>query len=113
LPGIPGVEKKIILFVYNITIQVDPKFEQEWLQWQQKEHIPDIMATGMFSEWKIYHLLGQDETEGITYVIQYFADTFDNCERYLQNHAPLLREKALQRWGDRFIAFRSVMELVK
>lgn len=101
------------MIVYNITIQIDPQIEQEWLHWQHHEHIPDIMATGLFTEWKMFHLLGQDETEGITYVIQYFTATLEHYERYLQNHAPLLRKKALQRWGDRFIAFRSLMEPVK
>ena len=71
------------------------------------------MTTGLFTEWKMFRLLEQDESEGITYVVQYFAATVNDYERYIEEHAPLLREKALQRWGDQFIAFRSVMQLVK
>jgi hypothetical protein len=101
------------MFVYNITIKIDPTIEKEWLQWQREEHIPDIMTTGLFNEWKMFRLLEQDETEGITYVVQYFAASAMHYEQYMLEHAPLLREKALQRWGDQFIAFRSTMQLVK
>ena len=101
------------MFVYNITIKIDPAIEKEWLQWQRDEHIPDIMTTGLFTEYKMFRLLEQDESDGITYVVQYFATTAAHYEQYMFEHAPLLREKALQRWGDRFIAFRSTMQLVK
>jgi hypothetical protein len=101
------------VFVYNITIKINPGIEKEWLQWQRHEHIPDIMTTGLFTEWKMFRLLGQDESDGITYVVQYFAATASDYERYIGEYAPLLREKALQRWGDQFIAFRSVMQLLR
>ena len=100
------------MIVYNITIKIDPAIEQEWVQWQQQEHIPDIMKTGMFTGQKMFRLLDQDESEGITYVCQYFASNTANYECYIRDHAPLLREKAMKRWGDRFIAFRTVMRLV-
>lgn len=100
------------MIVYNITIKINPSIEEAWLQWQHDEHIPDIMSTGLFTEWKVFHLLDQDESEGITYVMQYFADTPRDYELYIEKHAPLLRAKALEKWGDQFIAFRSAMELV-
>lgn len=100
------------MIVYNITIKVDPAVLEEWLLWQHEEHIPDIMSTGLFTEYKMFRLLEQDETEGITFVFQYYANSEENYACYIRDHAPLLRKKALQRWGERFIAFRTVMELV-
>lgn len=101
------------MFVYNITIKILPAIETAWLHWQHTEHIPDIMSTGQFTEWKMFKLLDQDEEDGITYVLQYFAPTAENYECYIQDHAPLLREKALKQWGDQFITFRTVMQLVQ
>jgi hypothetical protein len=101
------------MIVYNITIKINPEIEQPWLQWQRTEHIPDIMSTGLFTEWKMFRLLDQDESEGITYVLQYFAATPEDFELYIDQYASMLREKAFERWGDQFIAFRSVMELVR
>lgn len=100
------------MIVYNITIKINPEIEEGWLQWQREEHIPDVLASGQFTEYRFYKLLEQDETEGITYVVQYFADSLHQYECYIQDTAPLLRQKSLDKWGNRFIAFRTIMEVV-
>jgi len=48
------------MIVYNVTIKVDPQIEKDWIKWQKSENIPEIMATGLFSEYKFYRLLEQD-----------------------------------------------------
>lgn len=99
------------MIVYNITIKVLPGIEAEWIKWQKEEHIPDIMSSGNFVDYKFYKLLDEDE-EGITFIIQYFASSLKNYQKYIDKTAPKLREKAIQKWGDRFIAFRTVMQAV-
>ena len=100
------------MICYNITIKIIPQIETEWIEWQKHEHIPEIMSTGLFTEYKFFKLLEQDESEGLTYVLQYFSSSIENYQKYISAFAPLLREKALTKWGDRFIAFRTVMEAV-
>jgi hypothetical protein len=100
------------MLVYNISIKITPAIEKDWVQWQQQEHIPAIMATGCFVDYKFYKLLEQEEAEGITYIIQYFANTQQAYQQYINDTAPLLRQKALDRWGNQFIAFRSIMRTV-
>ncbi|MCZ2458170.1 MAG: DUF4286 family protein [Chitinophagales bacterium] len=101
------------MLVYNITMKVDPEIEEEWIRWQREEHIPEIMATGLFTEHKFYRLLEQDETEGITYVIQYFTSSMEEYNRYLNEFAPSLRKKASDKWQDRFVGFRTIMQVVQ
>ena len=101
------------MIVYNITMKVEPSIEAEWLQWQRNEHIPEIMNTQLFNDHKLYKLLEQNEHDGNTYVVQYFCSTAGHLDEYLIKYAPALREKAFARWGNKFIAFRSKMELVK
>ena len=100
------------MIVYNITIKIHPAIEDAWLQWQQQEHIPDIMASGQFSEWKMFRLLEQDDTDGLTFVVQYFAPTIENYLLYMEEFAPVLRQKAINKWGDGFLAFHTVMQAV-
>lgn len=100
------------MIVYNISMKVSKTIEAEWVQWQKTEHIPDVMASGLFSEYKFYRLLEQEDPDDSTYVVQYFASSMRNYEQYLKHTAPLLRKKAFEKWGNRFIAFRSVMEVV-
>jgi len=100
------------MIVYNLSIQVSKEIHDNWLQWQHQEHIPEIMATGYFTANKFFRLLEQDESEAITYIIQYFASSIKEYDAYINDAAPLLRKKAIEKWGDQFIAFRTVMETV-
>ncbi|HEV8287027.1 MAG TPA: DUF4286 family protein [Chitinophagaceae bacterium] len=100
------------MFVYNITIKVEPKIETEWLKWQKCEHIPEIMATGLFTDYKFFRLLEEEETDGVTYIIQYFISSFERYKKYIEIYAPLLRKKSFEKWGNQFIAFRTIMQTV-
>ena len=100
------------MIVYNITIKIDPSIETAWLKWQQEEHIPEVMSSGQFTDNKFFRLLDPPDNEGITYVVQYFAPTLEHYESYIAGFAPALRKKAFDRWGDQFIAFRTIMEVV-
>jgi len=98
--------------VYNTTIKIDPQIEKEWTDWQKNEQIPEVMATGLFSDYKFFRLLEQDETEGVTYVIQYFSSSFEHYKKYIDEFATLFNEKSFAKWSDRFISFHTVMEIV-
>ena len=100
------------MIVYNISIRIIPEIEDEWVRWQKEEHIPDVMSSGQFTEYKFYRLLEQHEPGGITYVVQYFASSLENYNRYINDTSPILRQKALDKWGNKFIAFRTIMEVV-
>jgi hypothetical protein len=100
------------MIVYNVTIKIDPDIEAEWVSWQIKEHIPEVLATGLFIEHKFFRLLEQEETDGITYVIQYYASSIADYKKYIEEFAAGLRKKAFDKWQNQFIAFRTVMEIV-
>lgn len=100
------------MIVYNVTIKVDPAIEREWVNWQKEEHIPGIMATGQFTGYKFYKLLEQQETDGITYIVQYFAPSIDQYHTYIREFSPTLRQKAFDKWNNQFIAFRTIMQAV-
>ncbi|MDQ3277315.1 MAG: DUF4286 family protein [Bacteroidota bacterium] len=101
------------MIIYNVTIKVEASIADAWLTWLLNEHIPDMMKTGCFSSNRVVRLLEVDDREGPTYAIQYNADSKADYNRYIQLHATTLREKSYAKWGDRFIAFRSVMQDVE
>ena len=100
------------MIVYNTTIKIDAQIENEWIDWQKNVHIPEVMATGLFSDNKLFRLLDQDEADGITYVTQYFSSSIDNYKKYIDEFAALLNEKAVAKWSYQFISFHSVMKIV-
>ena len=101
------------MLIYNITTRVDIVIADDWLAWQLNEHIPEIMSTDLFTDFKIYHLQDQDDSDGITYVIQFFTDAKIKYERYINDYANQLREKAFKKWGNQFIAYRSLLKSVQ
>jgi len=100
------------MIAYNITIKLLPQIEKEWVAWQRNEHIPEMLASGCFTDYKLYRLLEQDESDGLTYIIQLFSSSLAQYQAYIDNYAGALRQKALDKWGNRFIAFRTVMQVV-
>lgn len=99
--------------IYNVTVQADKLIAGEWMQWMRKEHIPAIMQTGLFTNYKILRLLDIDDSEGPTYAIQYTAATLEDYRQYESSHAPALLEASFTKWGDAFMAFGTIMEVVQ
>lgn len=100
------------MIIYNVTVQVEASIAKEWLAWLVGEHIPEILRTGCFTDFRVVRLLEVDEEEGPTYAVQYHAQNRSDYDRYMHLHAPLMQQKSFARWGNRFIAFRSLMEVV-
>ena len=99
--------------IYNVTVKVAASIAAQWLEWLMKEHIPEVVNTGCFQDARVVRLLEVDDSEGPTYAIQYSAKDHSDYQRYISDHAPLMRQKSFDKWGDQFIAFRSVMQVVQ
>ncbi|MDZ4793142.1 MAG: DUF4286 family protein [Bacteroidota bacterium] len=100
------------MIIYNVTTKVEHTVAAAWLNWLTAEHIPAIIATGCFTHATVLHLLEVDDPEGVTYAVQYHAADKLLYDRYLQQFAGEMRAKAMDKWGNKFIAFRSIMEVV-
>jgi hypothetical protein len=100
------------MILYNVTIQIDPAIEADWLHWMHHEHLQEVVGTGCFDSYAFFRLLEPitGEEPGPTFIAQYKTDARERYERYIREFAPVLREKGFARFGDRFIAFRTVME---
>jgi hypothetical protein len=108
----PRADKTTGAFIYNVTIKIQQAIHDEWLQWLKEVHVPDVLATECFSHATIVRLLEIDDNEGPTYAVQYHAESKALYNYYIEKHAPQMRQKSFDRWGDKFIAFRSIMQVV-
>jgi hypothetical protein len=101
------------MFIYNVTIMMDWRIHEAWLQWMQDIHIPEVLGTGCFEKHQLVRLIDVDETEGPTYAAQYFAATEADYKRYIEMYAPALRQGGLDKWGEKAVYFRSIMRIVQ
>lgn len=100
------------MILYNVTVKIDEAVHEEWLEWMKTVHVPDVMNTGMFVENKLCRLLSVDEADGISYAIQYLAPDQAHFDRYQQDFAPSLQREHKERYKDKFVAFRTLMEVL-
>lgn len=101
------------MVLYNITLKINHAVHDEWLEWMRAVHIPDVMATGIFEEYKFSRLLGVDETDGITYAVQYLASSMEAYRIYQEKHAYRLQSALNERYSDQYVAFRSLLTVVE
>jgi len=97
------------MFIYNVTVSIDPELEQDWLTWMQQIHIPEVLQTGCFMQNKILKVI-TDVDSGATYSIQYFYELESDIETYRNNFAPDLQRKHLEKFKDKFVAFRTILK---
>ncbi len=103
---------KNAMYIYNVSIKIVPEIETEWVSWMKDEHMKEVLETGMFDHYTLFELLEPVDEEGKTYVAQYLTDSEDRYKMYIERYAPLLREKGYQKFGNQFIAFRSVIKKI-
>ena len=100
------------MIIYNVTINIDASVHGDWLEWMKNNHIPDVMRTGIFNEYKMLRVLGDEDSGGFTYSVQYFCESIDRFRQYEDIYAPALRAAYNQRYADKFVLFRTLLETV-
>lgn len=99
------------MFIYNVTVNITDEAHQEWLIWMKETHIPDVMKTGCFVDSQILKVL-YIEDEGHTYSIQYKFLEMADIEKYQKDFAPGLQAEHKKMFDGKYVAFRTVLEMV-
>lgn len=100
------------MIIYNITIKIDPAVEEDWVKWMVDKHIPDVMATGLFLRYSFQRILQSVDPEN-TYAIQYFLESSKQLHQYQVKHAKALQTEHTERYKDKFVAIRTLLELLQ
>ena len=100
------------MIIYNVTIKIEHGAADKWLKWMKEEHLNDMMNTGLFSDYRLCKLMEQDESDGVSFVVQYHSDSIENYQSYINEHAPKMRQKGLDKFAGKMVAFRTVMEVI-
>lgn len=95
--------------VYSVTVKPDSDIEQAYVQWLLDEHIHEVVATGCFDSFRFFKVLAEDETDGASYNIQYVTTEMSRYFDYINDHAPHMRSKGKEKFGEKFHAFRTIL----
>ena len=100
------------MIVYNVTVKVEDEIKTAWLDWMQNEHIPEVMACGIFIKAQMSRIIMEEDSEN-TFAISYTCATKKVFDEYKLKFAEELQKKHINRFGDKAIAFRTLMEVIK
>lgn len=100
------------MIIYNVTVKIEKAIHEEWLSWMKSVHIPKVMATRCFEKYQICKLLHNEEDGGITYAFQYYCNSMNDLQHYNINYAAGLQKEHTDRYKNRYVAFRTLMEIV-
>ncbi|CAI8330253.1 MAG: Uncharacterised protein [Cryomorphaceae bacterium] len=100
------------MIIYNVTVSVEEVIKEDWLIWMQDVHIPEVMATGIFSKSQINRVIVQGDSDN-TFAIAYTCENMKDLHQYQVKFAPYLQKKHSDRYGAKAVAFRTLMEVVQ
>ncbi|MEO6550027.1 MAG: DUF4286 family protein [Ferruginibacter sp.] len=100
------------MIIYNITVKIHPHIQEQWIVWLKEVHIPEILRTGCFTNARILLLLEMDDSDGLTYALQFHAESKALYNQYIEKFAGIINKKSVEKWGGRYVDFRTVMQVV-
>ncbi len=100
------------MYIYNVTVNVEASILSQWETWMREQHIADVLATGLFSKC-ILHRVMVDEEQGVTFAVQYSAKDLQSIKLYQEMYAPELKQQTAQKFGDKCVAFRTILQEVQ
>lgn len=101
------------MYIYNVTVNIEDDVHEDWLLWMKTKHIPDVLATSCFVANRLLKVLSEIENNGSTYSVQYYFNRMEEYVRYQDKYAPALQDEHRERYKDKFVAFRTLLEIVE
>ncbi len=102
------------MIIYNVTTKIERAIAEEWGTWMRDEHLPEMMSTGLFTGYRLLRILEDEpEDDGLTYAVQYECATAAQFDHYIKTFAADLQRKARERFPNRFVAIRTLMQVIE
>lgn len=99
------------MIIYNVTVKISHEKHDDWVAWMKNVHVPEVMATGMFSN-NIFSRVMMEDEEGTNYSIQYYCDNLETLQKYQDEYAAELQKAHTERYKEHFVAFRTLLEVI-
>ncbi|MDR3693287.1 DUF4286 family protein [Mucilaginibacter sp.] len=100
------------MIIFNDTVIIEEAVHEKWLKWIKEVHIPAVMATGHFKSYEVLNVI-DSPNEGVTYCIQYRADSIADFNQFYSKHLHRLQEAHNQEFENQFVIFNTLMQTVE
>ncbi|AOZ99007.1 DUF4286 family protein [Flavobacterium commune] len=100
------------MIIYNITINIHESVHDQWMIWMQHKHIPEMLATGKFTNAKLVRVLVEEEMGGVTYSAQFTTDSLATLEKFYQEDDAVLQAEGQKLFGEKMLTFRTELQVI-
>ncbi len=100
------------MIIYNVTVSVEESISNDWLNWMKNKHIPEVIATGLFVKAQINRVITNADSN-ITFAVSYNCACMKDLHQYQIEFSTELQQKHIARYGDKAVAFRTIMEEIE
>lgn len=99
------------MIIYSVTCHVERSIILEWVSWMKDVHIPEVLETNLFLGHKFCEVLVEEPDEhGHSFNIQYELESMEMLNLYNEKFAPALKQKTLEKYGEKCLAFRTILK---
>lgn len=99
------------MFIYNVTVNIEPEIHDQWVKYMKETHMPDVMKSGCFVDSQLIKVLFVED-QGHTYSAQYKFLNMSDIENYQKHFAQKLQAEHKEKFGEKYTAFRTLLEIV-
>lgn len=100
------------MYLYNITINTDQRFEKKLVEKIKNQFIPNILNTKLFKDYKLLKLLTEMEGNGCTFSLQLFFESPSQLEIFHENVADKVMNQLSQGNEYEVVFFTTLLEEV-
>lgn len=96
---------------YEVNLEILKEIYKEFLVWLN-EHIKEILNIDGFENASIFENLDLDSSALIKITIRYNLISLDHLNEYFSKYSTIMRNKTIQKFGDKVKAQRKVLKLI-
>jgi len=95
------------MLVYNVIISIEVQCAEEWKNWMTEKHIPDILKTGLFTQYNFFEMRNTNQTIR-EFIIFYYCKDVKTYNLYQQKYAPMLQNEHTEKYKNKFKVNRNL-----
>jgi len=100
------------MLLYNVTFHVAVEVVEPFRSYMEETHLPAIRESKAIVDHKLLRLLQQDETEAVTFALQYFLPDAGTYNHHISVMDVSLKTDLFERFGENVLYFCTLMETI-
>jgi hypothetical protein len=100
------------MIIYNTTYSVSDKVYGSFLKWVKEKHIPQMISSGYFSEFKLSRVLTDEDQEGNSISLQLTAENVNAVSQWREQYGDLFEMEISSLFSVNVLYFSTFLEII-